>query len=104
MLEGLKNLLLCMFFHEQRYKKTSLEKEEATLVRLVALNIHHNQIQVLSTVNSLPCIQQHSCVAFDNGGGAITAISTPVGVSTLVGTDHTYFAIAMLLTSSRILS
>ena len=44
------------------------------------------------------------CVAFDNGGGAITAISTPVGFSTLVGTDCTYFAIVMLLTSSRILS
>ena len=60
MLKGPKNLLLCMFFHEQRYKRTSLEKEEATLVRLVALNIHHNEIQVLSIVNSLPCIQPHS--------------------------------------------
>ena len=28
------------------------------------------------------------CVAYDSGGGAITAISTPVGFSTLVGTDH----------------
>ena len=44
------------------------------------------------------------CVAFDNGGGAITAIPTYIGFSTLVGTDHTYFAIVMLLTSSRILS
>ena len=31
-----KTLLLCVFFHEERYKKTSLEKEEATLVSLVA--------------------------------------------------------------------
>ena len=44
------------------------------------------------------------CIAFDKGGSAITAISTPVSFSTLVGTDHTYFAIAMLLISSRILS
>ena len=44
------------------------------------------------------------CVAFDSGGGAITAIPTSVIFSTLVGTDHTYFAIAMLLTSSKILS
>ena len=56
MFEGPKKLLLSMFFHEQRYKKRSLDKEEATLVRLVALNIHHNQIQVHSKVNNLPCI------------------------------------------------
>ena len=44
------------------------------------------------------------CVTFDNGGGAITAVSTPIGFSILVGTDHTYFASMMLLTSSRNLS
>ena len=53
-----------LFFHEQRFRKTSLEKEEATLVRLVPLNIHHNQIQVLSLVNCLPCIQPHFVLHF----------------------------------------